>query len=614
MENGAAKIEDYAFLSDTQTGALVSREGCIDWLCLPRFDSPACFASLLGEKKNGCWLFTPVEDIKRLSRRYRGDTLIVETEIETESGAVRLIDFMPPRGKNPDLVRIIEGLRGEVRMKMELIVRFEYGSVIPWVRKAHDGLEAIAGPDGLILRTPVETQGKDLTTVAEFTVKKGERVPFVLTWFASHEEPARAINPEHALRDTEKFWNDWAGRCRYSGPWRDAVVRSLVTLKGLTYAPTGGLVAALTTSLPEEIGGVRNWDYRYCWLRDATFTLLTLMGVGYRDEAKSWREWLLRAIAGSAAQMQVMYGVHGERRLDEREIPWLSGYENSKPVRIGNAASNQFQLDVFGEVLAAMHESHVSGLETSEADWQLQLELMRFLESNWEQPDEGIWEVRGGRKQFTHSKMMAWVAFDRAIKLAQTCNCSADEHIERWRRIRDQIHREVCERGYNVDKKAFTQFYGSNALDASLLMMPRVGFLPVSDARVRGTIEAIERELVQDGLVLRYKNEEEHVDGLPGREGTFLPCSFWLANALHLIGRTEEAKELFERLLALRNDLGLLSEEYDPIGKRQLGNFPQAFTHLALVNSARVLSGDVKGTPGSTTSAAPPDMNDDKNR
>ena len=555
-----------------------------------------------------------MEDIKRLSRRYRGDTLIVETEIETESGAVRLIDFMPPRGKNPDFVRIIEGLRGEVRMKMELIIRFEYGSIIPWVRKAHDGLEAIAGPDGLILRTPVETQGKDLTTVAEFTVKKGERVPFVLTWFASHEEPARAINPEHALRDTEKFWNDWSGRCRYSGPWRDAVVRSLVTLKGLTYAPTGGLVAALTTSLPEEIGGVRNWDYRYCWLRDATFTLLTLMGVGYREEANSWREWLLRAIAGSAEQMQIMYGVHGERRLDEREIPWLSGYENSKPVRIGNAASNQFQLDVFGEVLFAMHESHAAGLETSEADWQLQLELMRFLESNWEKPDEGIWEVRGGRKQFTHSKMMAWLAFDRAIKLVETCNCSADKHVERWRKIRDQIHREVCERGYNRDKKAFTQFYGSDALDASLLMMPRVGFLPPGDARVRGTIEAIERELLRDGLVLRYKNEEEYVDGLPGREGTFLPCSFWLANALHLIGRTEEAKELFERLLALRNDLGLLSEEYDPIGKRQLGNFPQAFTHLALVNSARVLSGDTKGTPVSASSAAPPDVNDDKNR
>ena len=595
-----AKIEDYAFLSDTQTGALVSRDGCVDWLCLPRFDSPACFASLLGKKENGHWLFTPKEKVDKVSRRYRGDTLILETEIETAGGAVRLIDFMPPRGKNPDLVRIVEGLRGEVRMEMELIIRFEYGSIIPWVRKAHEGLEAIAGPDGLILRTPIETRGEDLTTVAEFTVKKGERLPFVLTWFASHEEPARAINPEHALRDTEKFWNAWAQQCHYSGPWKDAVKRSLITLKGLTYAPTGGLVAALTTSLPEGIGGVRNWDYRYCWLRDATFTLITLMRVGYRDEAKSWREWLLRAIAGSGAQMQIMYGVHGERWLYEREIPWLSGYGNSRPVRVGNAASNQFQLDVFGEVLLAMHQSHVAGLQSDESDWRLQVELMRFLESNWDQPDEGIWEVRGGRKHFTHSKMMAWVAFDRAVKLAQLCKCAAANNVERWKKIRDQIHAEVCERGYNIDKKAFTQFYGSDALDASLLMMPRVGFLPPSDERVRGTIEAIERELVRDGLVLRYRTEEENVDGLPGGEGTFLACSFWLANSLHLIGRTEEAKALFERLLTLRNDLGLISEEYDPIGKRQLGNFPQAFTHLAMVNTARILSGDEKFPTGET--------------
>ena len=595
-----AKIEDYAFLSDTQTGALVSRDGCVDWLCLPRFDSPACFASLLGKKENGHWLFTPKEKVDKVSRRYRGDTLILETEIETAGGAVRLIDFMPPRGKNPDLVRIVEGLRGEVRMEMELIIRFEYGSIIPWVRKAHEGLEAIAGPDGLILRTPIETRGEDLTTVAEFTVKKGERLPFVLTWFASHEEPARAINPEHALRDTEKFWNAWAQQCHYSGPWKDAVKRSLITLKGLTYAPTGGLVAALTTSLPEGIGGVRNWDYRYCWLRDATFTLITLMRVGYRDEAKSWREWLLRAIAGSGAQMQIMYGVHGERWLYEREIPWLSGYGNSRPVRVGNAASNQFQLDVFGEVLLAMHQSHVAGLQTDESDWRLQVQLMRFLESNWDQPDEGIWEVRGGRKHFTHSKMMAWVAFDRAVKLAQLCKCAAADNVERWKKIRDQIHAEVCERGYNIDKKAFTQFYGSDALDASLLMMPRVGFLPPSDERVRGTIEAVERELVRDGLVLRYRTEEENVDGLPGGEGTFLACSFWLANSLHLIGRTEEAKALFERLLTLRNDLGLISEEYDPIGKRQLGNFPQAFTHLAMVNTARILSGDEKFPTGET--------------
>ncbi len=588
------KIEDYAFLSDTQTGALVSRDGCIDWLCLPRFDSGACFASLLGEKKNGHWRFFPEDKIDKVSRRYRDNALILETTIETATGAVRLIDFMPPRGKNPDVIRIVEGLRGEVRMNMELIIRYEYGLVIPWVRKAHDGLEAIAGPDALILRTPIKTRGKDLTTVAEFSVREGERVPFVLTWFASHEEPPRAVNAEHALRDTESFWKDWASRFKMDGPWREAVLRSLIVLKGLTYAPTGGLVAALTTSLPEEIGGVRNWDYRYCWLRDATFTLMTLMRVGYRDEAKSWRGWLLRAIAGSAAQMQIMYGVHGERSLEEREIPWLSGYENSRPVRVGNAASNQFQLDVFGEVLLAMYESHVSGLKTDETDWRLQVQLMRFLESHWEEPDEGIWEVRGGRKHFTHSKMMAWVAFDRAIKLARSCQCDNDRHIERWEKIRDRIHAEVCERGFNREKGAFTQYYGSDALDASLLMMPRVGFLPPNDPRVRGTIEAIEHELMRDGLVLRYLPQEENVDGLPGREGTFLPCSFWLVNCLHFIGRTDDAKAMFERLLALRNDLDLLSEEYDPIAKRQLGNFPQAFTHLALVNTARILNGDEK--------------------
>ena len=594
MEHPGTKIEDYAFLSDTQTGALVSRDGCIDWLCFPRFDSPACFASLLGESKNGHWRFFPVDKIDNVSRRYRGDTLILETEIETKSGAARLIDFMPPRGENPDLVRIVEGLRGEVAMRMDLIIRFEYGLVVPWVRQAHDGLEAIAGPDGLILRTPVETYGKDLTTVAEFTVKEGERVPFVLTWFASHREPPPSIHAEHALRDTERFWKDWSGQLRYSGPWKEAVMRSVITLKGLTYAPTGGLVAALTTSLPEEIGGVRNWDYRYCWLRDATLTLLTLMQAGYYDEAKSWREWLLRAVAGSAAQMQIMYGVDGNRRLDEREIPWLSGYEDSKPVRIGNAASNQFQLDVYGDVLLAMHVSHQSGLETDEFDWRLQVELMRFLEAHWQEPDEGIWEVRGGRKHFTHSKMMAWLAFDRAIKLAEVCGCEAAENIERWKKIRDQIHQQVCERGYNGGKKAFTQFYGSDALDASLLLMVRLGFLPPSDERMRGTIEAVERELMQDGLVLRYRTEEENVDGLPGREGTFLPCSFWFASCLHLIGRTDEAKAMFERLLTLRNDLGLISEEYDPIAKRQLGNFPQAFTHLSLVDTARILSGEEK--------------------
>jgi len=591
MTTGGTKIEDYAFLSDTQTGALVSRDGCVDWLCFPRFDSPACFASLVGEKQNGHWRFLPEEKIDKTRRRYRDETLILETEIETKSGAVRLIDFMPPRGENPDMIRIVEGLRGKVSMQMELIIRFDYGQIVPWVRKCHDGLEAIAGPDGLILRTPIETYGKDLTTVAEFTVAKGDRVPFVLTWFLSHKDPPRKVNAEHALRDTEKYWREWSGQCIIKGEWRDAIVRSLITLKGLTYAPTGGLVAALTTSLPEEIGGVRNWDYRYCWLRDSAFTFFTLVGAGYREEAKSWRQWLLRAIAGSPAQMQAIYGVRGERRLEEFEIPWLSGYENSKPVRVGNGAFNQFQLDVYGEILGAIWQADRAGIKTEQPDWALMVALMKFLESNWQKPDEGMWEVRGGRKHFTHSKMMAWVAFDRAVKLVEECGCP-DEHCDRWQRIRDQVHAEVCEHGYNAEKKAFTQYYGSDAMDASLLLMPLTGFLPITDERVRGTIEAIERELMQDGLVLRYRPQEEKVDGLPGREGVFLPCSFWLADCLHLLGRKKEARELFERLLALRNDLGLLSEEYDPLAKRQLGNFPQAFSHLALVTAARILGGE----------------------
>jgi GH15 family glucan-1,4-alpha-glucosidase len=596
MRNGQTKIEDYAFLSDTQTAALVSRDGCVDWLCLPRFDSGACFASLLGTRDNGHWRFWPKEKIERTTRRYRGDALILETEIETKDGAVRLIDFMPPRGENPDLIRIVEGISGEVAMQMELIIRFDYGRTIPWVRTGHGGLEAIAGPNGLILRTPVKTRGKDLTTVAEFTVKKGERVPFVLTWFASHLDPPKKVTPDHALRDTEGYWKKWATRCHPKTPWHDAVVRSLIVLKGLTFAPTGGIVAAATTSLPEEIGGVRNWDYRYCWLRDATLTLVALVSAGYHDEAKSWREWLLRAIAGSADQMQIMYGVRGERRLEEFEIRWLSGYENSKPVRIGNAASNQFQLDVYGEVLGTMYRGHQAGIENRETDWRLQVALINFLESNWNKPDQGIWEVRGGPKHFTHSKMMAWVAFDRAVKLVEECGCTATGNVGRWKKIRDQIHAEVCARGYSTKKKAFTQFYGSDALDASLLMMPLARFLPFTDKRVRGTIEAIERELMRDGFVLRYRTEEEGVDGLPGGEGVFLPCSFWLASCLHRIGRETEARELFERLLGLRNDLGLLSEEYDPIGKRQLGNFPQAFSHVALVNAAQIL-GEEKRPP-----------------
>jgi GH15 family glucan-1,4-alpha-glucosidase len=593
MATPTNKIEDYAFLSDTQSGALVGRDGSVDWLCLPRFDSDACFAALLGTRENGCWRIFPKEKTEKLSRRYRDETLILETEIETASGAVRLIDFMPPRGKNPDIIRIVEGVRGEVCMQMELIIRFDYGHVVPWVQRTRGGLKAIAGPDALVLRTPIQTRGKDLTTVAEFTVKRGERVSFVLTWFASNTTPPKKANPEDALRDTERYWKEWAGRYRRKTPWTDALVRSLITLKGLTYLPTGGLVAALTTSLPEEIGGVRNWDYRYCWLRDATFVLLALMHAGYLDEAKSFRQWLLRAIAGQASQMQIMYGVNGERRLQEFELDWLAGYENSRPVRVGNAASGQFQLDVYGEVLYALWLAHHLGIKISKAEWRFVMELMQFLELNWDKPDNGIWEVRGGRKHFTHSKVMAWVAFDRAVKLAEIYGNGGTEIIDRWKKIQGKIHAQVCQRGYNRKKKAFTQFYGSDALDASVLAIPLVGFLPFDDERVLGTIAAVERELMQDGLVLRYRQEKGQVDGLPGSEGVFLLCSFWLADCLYMTGRKKEARELFERLMALRNDVGLLSEEYDPKAKRQLGNFPQAFSHVATVRTALVLSGEL---------------------
>jgi GH15 family glucan-1,4-alpha-glucosidase len=588
------RIEDYAFLSDTQTCALVSRAGSVDWLCFPRFDSGACFAALLGDEKNGLWLFTPTEKVTATRRRYRGDTLILETELETAAGVVRLIDFMPPRGQAPDIIRIIEGVRGSVALRMELIIRFDYGHVVPWVRKRDGQLEAIAGPDGLVLRTPVKTHGEDLSTVAEFTVSQGHRVPFVLTWFPSHTEAPRAVNAEHALAETEQYWNAWSQRCHEYGKWHDAVVRSLIVLKGLTYEPTGGIVAAPTTSLPEEIGGVRNWDYRYCWVRDATFTLIALMNAGYIEEAQAWRQWLLRAVAGTPEQMQIMYGVRGERRLTEFELPWLAGYENSKPVRVGNAASTQFQLDVYGELLGSMYRADRAGIKSSENEWRLMIALMRFLETNWQKPDQGIWEIRGEPQHFTHSKMMAWLAFDRAVKMVDHCNCEAEEHIEGWRKIRDEIHAEVCARGWNEKKKAFTQVYGGDELDASLLMMAMTGFLPPEDERVRLTIEAIERELMWDGFVLRYRAEKNKVDGLPGGEGVFLLCTFWLADCLHLIGRKDEACALFERLLALRNDVGLLAEEYDPVAKRMLGNFPQAFSHVAVVNTAQMLSSDMQ--------------------
>ena len=586
------KIEDYGFIGDTETSALVGRDGSVDWLCFPRFDSGACFAKLLGTDEHGFWKIAPAadEEIRATRRRYRGDTLILENEFETAGGTVRLIDFMPVRGTNPDMVRIVEGVRGTVRIAMTLVIRFDYGSVVPWVRRGADGLEMIAGPDALVLRTPAELRGQNLTTVAEFSVRAGERVPFVLTWFPSHEKPPKRVDAEHALRDTETWWTGWSSRCTTGrdGEWAGAVRRSLITLKGLTYRPTGGIVAAATASLPEQIGGVRNWDYRFCWLRDATFTLLALMLGGYTDEARSWRDWLLRAIAGSAAQLQIMYGAAGERRLTELEIPWLPGYENSKPVRVGNAAHQQFQLDVYGELMDALHQTRV--LKIGDSDnlaWALQRQLILFLESHWSDPDEGIWEVRGPRQNFTHSKVMAWVAMDRAVQAVEKFGLAGP--VDRWRALRAKIHAEVCAKGFSEKRGTFVQSYGSDALDASLLMIALTGFLPADDPRVRATIEAIERELMSDGLVLRNLSGEKN-DGLPPGEGTFLLCTFWLADCLALLGRADDARALFERLLAVRNDLGLLAEEYDTRLRRQVGNFPQAFSHVGLINTAHNLS------------------------
>jgi len=581
-----ARIEDYALIGDLQTAALVERNGSIDWLCFPRFDSGACFAALLGDADNGRWLLAPAEG-GTSTRRYRGDTLVLETTWETDDGEVRVLDFMPPRGKAPDVVRIVEGMRGRVKMHSELVVRFDYGHVLPWVRRLDDARAAVAGPDALCFRTPARTRGENMRTISTFAVEPGERVPLVLTWYPSHGELPEPIDPEQALADTEAFWGEWSERCCADFPpeWREVLQRSLIVLKALTYEPTGGIVAAPTTSLPEWIGGVRNWDYRYCWLRDATLTLLALLHADYAEEAAAWRTWLLRAVAGDPADLQIMYGVAGERRLTELELPWLPGYEGSAPVRLGNAASEQLQLDVFGEVMDALYQARAHGLPFtfSKEAWSLQTTLLEYLEGIWHQPDDGIWEIRGDRRHFVHSKVMAWVAFDRAVRSIETQ--SVEGPVDRWRTVRDEIHREVCERGYNPERGSFTQSYGSNELDASLLLIPLVGFLPPSDERVRGTVEAIERELVVDGFVLRYRTETA-VDGLPAGEGVFLPCSFWLVDCLELLGRHEKAAELFHRLVALANDVGLLSEEYDPRAKRLLGNFPQAFTHLALVNSA----------------------------
>ena len=585
----AAPIEDYALIGDTHTAGLVSREGSIDWLCLPRFDSPACFAALLGDRSNGRWLLAPAGAVREVRRRYQGDTLVLETEYRTDDGVVRVVDCMPPRQWDPDVARVVEGVRGRVRMRMELTIRFDYGSIVPWVRHVDGALHAVAGPDSVWLRTPVPVWGENWTTLADFTVAEGERVPFMLTWHASHRPAPRRIDPVRALGDTEAWWGEWASGIDYQGGWQDAVIRSLLTLKALTYAPTGGIVAAPTTSLPEQLGGVRNWDYRYCWLRDSTFTLSALMLAGLADEAKAWREWLLRAVAGQPQQMQILYGVAGERRITEQELDWLGGYQGSRPVRIGNAAVNQFQLDVYGEVMDTLHLGRHIGLESDEAAWDLQQALLEFLESNWRQPDEGIWEIRGPRRHFTHSKVMAWVALDRAIKAVELMG--HDGPVDRWRAVRRELHDEVCREGYDSGRDSFVQFYGADHLDASLLQIPLVGFLPADDPRVKGTVAAIQRELMVDGLVHRYPPEgSQSVDGLPPGEGTFLACTFWLADNLALMGRREEALAIFERLLTLRNDVGLLAEEYDPASRRQLGNFPQAFSHVALVNTANYLS------------------------
>jgi GH15 family glucan-1,4-alpha-glucosidase len=581
-------IEDYALLSDLQTAALVCRDGSIDWACFPRFDSAACFAALLGEREHGRWLLAPQAEIRRCTRRYRSDTLILESVVETAEGAIRIIDFMPPRGRAPDIVRIVEGLRDTVAMRSELVIRFDFGNVVPWVRRVEDCLVAVAGPDALAFRTPVEHRGEDLTTVAEFELREGERIPFVLTWYPSHEGLPNVVDAEVALRETEAYWHDWAGRCEHHGDYHDEIHESLLVLKAMTFEPTGGIVAAPTTSLPEWIGGPRNWDYRFCWLRDATLTLLSMLSCGYRTEAEHWRQWLLRAIAGEPDDVQIMYGLAGERRLDERELDWLPGFAGSRPVRVGNAASKQLQLDVYGEVIEALYQTRKHGAPADDNVWSLIRMMLRWLEEGWRQPDAGIWEVRGSRRHFTHSKVMAWVAFDRGVRHID--ELGREGPLERWCAIRDEIHAEVLARAWNEDKQAFTQSYDSDELDASVLLMPLVGFLPADDPRVVSTVDAIRRELTVEGLVLRYRSRDDGaVDGLPAGEGVFLACSFWLADVLALQGRTDEARELFERLLDLRNDVGLLAEEYDPFEGRLLGNFPQAFTHLALLNTAYIL-------------------------
>lgn len=583
-------IEDYALIGDGETAALVSRRGSIDWLCLPRFDSPACFAALLGGPEHGRFALAPREGTRSSRRRYRDGTLVLETDFETDDGAVTLVDCMPHREGPPVLIRQVIGRRGTVPMHMELVMRMDYGSVVPWVRRSAGGIHAVAGPEALALTTDLPLRGEGLTTVADFEVAAGERRSLTLAWHASHLPAPGALDPDEAVRETETWWRRWVRACCFEGPDRDAVVRSLVTIKALIYEPTGGIVAAATTSLPERLSGVRNWDYRICWVRDATFALYALVLGGYLDEARAWRQWLIRALAGTPEQVQVMYGLAGERRLTEIELPWLPGYAGSAPVRIGNAAHAQFQLDVWGEVLDAAHAAERHGLERDPEGWRVVTKLMGHLESVWTEPDEGIWEVRGPRRHFTHSKVMAWVAADRMVKLTEAAGAGEPD---RWRALGAAIHADVCRRGFDPGRNAFVQAYGARELDASLLMIPLVGFLPPEDPRVRGTVAAIERELMVDGLVMRYPTESG-VDGLPPGEGVFLACSFWLVDNLVLQGRRDEARRLFDRLLGLRNDVGLLAEQYDPRARRQLGNFPQALSHIALINSASNLSGRLR--------------------
>jgi GH15 family glucan-1,4-alpha-glucosidase len=586
----SAPIEDYGVIGNAYTAALVSRGGSIDWLCLPRFDSGAVFAALLGNSGHGRWLVAPKGPVARSSRSYRGETGILETNFETASGTVTVIDFMPlaDSENQVDLIRLVRGDSGSVAMSTEIVLRFDYGFGIPWVRQHLGGPSAVAGPNAIQFVTPVALRGTpDLTTVGDFVVNAGETVPFTMSWYPSHHRGFRWRDPHDVLLATENRWRDWSSRCCLEGPWREAIVRSLITLKMLTYHPTGGIVAAATTSLPEWIGGVRNWDYRFCWIRDATLSLYALLSSGYREEARAWREWLLRAAAGHPSEMQIMYGLAGERRLTEYEIPWLPGYAESAPVRIGNAAHQQLQLDVYGELMDALYAGHRYGLENSPFAWELQKKLLEYLETIWEQPDHGIWEVRGPPRHFTFSKVMAWAAFDRGIKTVE--QFGLDGPAAHWEKLRQAIAAQIIARAYDPRRNSFVQSYGADDLDASLLLIPQLGFLPPDDRRVHGTIEAIERELMRDGFVIRYPTRPE-TDGLPPGEGVFLPCSFWLANSLALIGRRDEAITLFERLLAVRNDLGLISEEYDPERKRLLGNFPQAFSHTAIINTAAHLS------------------------